>query len=252
MNTTPEDVLKPLRAAVDELATRAMVETGPVSGVLPSLVALAKDARNAGQPRVADLAEELALSLAGPQTGNSMTLLDGIARIQAEIEGAAVDASKAAAPAEPSAWSADPELLSDFFVESGDHLVSIEAQLMTLEQDAGNHDSLHSIFRSFHTMKGLAGFLGFPAAHEVETLLDLARQAKLSVTPEVIDVVLASADHLKGELSRLQALASGGAPGPAADHAPLLEVVRRAREGDYSRKAEPPQAERARPEDAPA
>ena len=46
-------------------------------------------------------------------------------------------------------------------------------------------------------------------AHEVETLLDSARQERLTITPEVIDVVLASADHLKRELDRLQQIAAG-------------------------------------------
>ena len=77
----------------------------------------------------------------------------------------------------------DPELIRDFVTESREHLEIIESQVLTLEKDASNLEAIHSVFRSFHTIKGLAGFLEFEViqrlAHEVETLLDLARNEKL-------------------------------------------------------------------------
>jgi two-component system chemotaxis sensor kinase CheA len=72
--------------------------------------------------------------------------------------------------------------LSDFVLESREHLASLEAQVLTLERDAANSEALHSVFRSFHTMKGLAGFLELSEfqklAHEVE--LSWTRLAILS------------------------------------------------------------------------
>ena len=85
------------------------------------------------------------------------------------------------------ALASDPELLGDFILESREYLSAIEMQLLTLEQDPANAEAIHSIFRGFHTIKGLAGFQELAAiqavAHEVETVLDLARNAQLSVTP---------------------------------------------------------------------
>ena len=255
MNTLPEtteNALLLLHAAVDQLATQAMLGDGPVhaAGDLSrALISLGEVAKNAGLAAVGTMAEELALSLAGPQTDNSTTFLTGIAMLQSAIEEASRGDSVAPEPndagtqargpretlGEATDWSADPELLSDFFMESGDHLTSIESELLKLEQDAGNKDAIHSVFRSFHTIKGLAGFMGFPGiqqvAHEVETLLDSVRQGRLTVTPGIIDVVLASADHLKGEMERVQSMAAGGSGGPPADGGPLLEAVRRARTG---------------------
>jgi two-component system chemotaxis sensor kinase CheA len=108
----------------------------------------------------------------------------------------------------------DPELVGDFVVESREHLDSIEGRLLVLEQSPEDMETIHAVFRSFHTIKGLAGFLEFipirDVAHEVETLLDLARDSKLSITPAVVDVVLESADYLKESINIVEAGLSGG------------------------------------------
>jgi two-component system chemotaxis sensor kinase CheA len=248
------EALRLLHAAVDELATRAMLDEGhvnPGGKAIPALLSLAQDAKTAGLPQAADIAEELALALAGPQTENHLTLLEGLSRIQLAIEKSsekcsASDSSKGAGIpglgmlGEVPAWGSDPELLADFFMESKDHLASIERELLKLEQDAGNKGSIDSVFRSFHTMKGLGGFLGLPAfqevAHEVESLLESVRQGRLTVTTEIIDVVLASADHLKREVGWLEKTAAGKPAGEPADQGPLLEVVRGAQEGKNTPK----------------
>src|SRR3954453_2117001 len=55
----------------------------------------------------------------------------------------------------------DPELIRDFVLESREHLESIESQVLTLDREGANMEAVHSVFRSFHTIKGIAGFLGF-------------------------------------------------------------------------------------------
>src|SRR5579871_2881877 len=91
------------------------------------------------------------------------------------------------APVALNELASDQELLGDFIVESREHLSSIELNLLALDQEPENSEALHTIFRGFHTIKGLSGFLGLTAVqeltHEVETLLDLARNANVSVTP---------------------------------------------------------------------
>jgi two-component system chemotaxis sensor kinase CheA len=133
-------------------------------------------------------------------------------------------------PQAPAALAQDPELLSDFIVESREHLGSIEVQLLTLEQEPANAEAIHTVFRGFHTIKGLAGFLELDeirqVAHEVETLLDLARNGQLKITPEVIDVVLAAADYLNRWLDRLQAAVAGGPAPEVASPEALLARVR--------------------------
>ena len=83
-------------------------------------------------------------------------------------------------------------------------------------------DPIHAMFRAFHTIKGIAGFLEFQSirdvSHETETLLDLARNSKLALTPRVIDVILESADYLSREITRIEA-------GGAGISAPVRDLV---------------------------
>ncbi len=93
------------------------------------------------------------------------------------------------------------ELLTEFFSEALDHLAQIEAALLALEQEPDHPEALNAIFRSFHTIKGNAGFLGLVPmqllAHEVESLLDLARNHKLRLNSAIVTEILRSRDALQ-------------------------------------------------------
>jgi two-component system, chemotaxis family, sensor kinase CheA len=110
----------------------------------------------------------------------------------------------------------DPELVGEFVMESREHLRAVESNLLAVEGGPASPDAVHAIFRGFHTIKGLAGFLEFDAmqraAHEVETLLDRAREGEVALTAEVIDVVLAGSDYLRQWLDCVEQGVAG--PGP--------------------------------------
>jgi len=95
---------------------------------------------------------------------------------------------------------ADGELLAEFINESREHLQNIEQGVLVLEENPADADTLNSIFRAFHTFKGGAGFLNLTPikdlAHELESLLDAARQHRLVVNSAIIDVILAGGDTL--------------------------------------------------------
>lgn len=103
----------------------------------------------------------------------------------------------------------DPELIADFILESREHLVNIESQILTLERAGPDAEALNSVFRGFHTIKGLAEFLELwnmqKLAHEVETVLDGARNGALVIDSGGFDVILESADYLARWLSHLEA-----------------------------------------------
>jgi two-component system chemotaxis sensor kinase CheA len=124
----------------------------------------------------------------------------------------------------------DPELIGDFIMESREHLTSIELQLLTLDQEPANAEAIHAIFRGFHTIKGMAGFLDLDAvrdlAHEVETVLDLARNGKLAITSAIIDRILESKDYLNIWMTELEALLQTGKPPAAPEAGDLLEAIR--------------------------
>ncbi|MEI9973611.1 MAG: Hpt domain-containing protein [Ignavibacteriota bacterium] len=93
--------------------------------------------------------------------------------------------------------------------KSREHLQAIEQNLLAVEQNPESTEPIHAIFRAFHTIKGIAGFLELndvrEVSHETETLLDHARNGDLKLTAPVIDVILAAADYLNREVTRIAA-----------------------------------------------
>jgi len=110
----------------------------------------------------------------------------------------------------------DKEIIADFVAESLENLSTIEVKLMDLEQDPSDLDTINAIFRPFHTVKGVSGFLNFnkinKLAHISENLLDKARNGELSIEGEVIDVILESVDTLKKMIENVQATLDTGTP----------------------------------------
>ena len=124
------------------------------------------------------------------------------------------------------------ELLGEFYAEAVDHLQQIEAALLALDQQPDNPEALNSIFRSFHTIKGNAGFLGLVPmqmlAHEVESLLDLARNHKLNLTAVIITEILKSRDALAAFTQQVaRALEQGFIPDQVIPISQLLSAVKR-------------------------
>ncbi|HTW65263.1 MAG TPA: chemotaxis protein CheA [Bryobacteraceae bacterium] len=148
-------------------------------------------------------------------------------------------------PAPPAAnpLASDPELMNDFITESREHLTAIELQLLTLDQDPSNSEAIHAIFRGFHTIKGMAGFLDLDAvrdlAHEVETLLDLARNSKLAITPAIIDCILESKDYLSAWMAELEGLLQNGRTPAPPEAGELLASLRALISGGPAEPAPP-------------
>ncbi|MBI5423385.1 MAG: chemotaxis protein CheA [Opitutae bacterium] len=129
------------------------------------------------------------------------------------------------------------ELLTEFYAEAVDHLSQIEAALLVLDQQPDNPEAINSIFRSFHTIKGNAGFLGLvpmhTLAHEVESLLDLARNRELRLTPAIITEILRSRDALQLLTQQIAvALEKGHLPSQIVPVSHLMRAVRALAKGD--------------------
>lgn len=96
------------------------------------------------------------------------------------------------------------ELLKDFFSEAEQQVLTLESNILVIENDPNNHEAIDEIFRAAHTLKGgsatvemheLAEF-----THIVEDLLDEIRSGTVAVTETVIDVLLRSLDVIKAML----------------------------------------------------
>ncbi len=145
--------------------------------------------------------------------------VEGFGEAQEAAEEAAINPeSKAPAisPDEPTILidlESDGELYKEFINESNEHLNAIEQGVLVLEDNPKDHETLSSIFRAFHTFKGASGFLNLipinRLSHELESLLDLARQDKLTMTPPVIDIILKGSDTLKDFVAQIDLQVSG-------------------------------------------
>jgi two-component system chemotaxis sensor kinase CheA len=102
----------------------------------------------------------------------------------------------------------DLDIFSGFVTESLEGLESIEVGLIDLEQNPDDSESVNTIFRSFHTIKGVSGFLGLDRinklAHRSENLLDKIRSNDINMDADVTDVILDSVDLLKQMVQGVQ------------------------------------------------
>ncbi|MBI5418976.1 MAG: chemotaxis protein CheA [Deltaproteobacteria bacterium] len=135
----------------------------------------------------------------------------------------------------------DGDLYKDFVTESIEHLEGIEVKMVDLEADPGDREIINAVFRAFHTIKGVSGFLNLKdvneLSHRTETLLDLARRGDLAVTAAVIDVVFEAIDEIKGMVRDVSArIASGEASRPLKDIRALAARIEAVQEGS----GEPP------------
>lgn len=102
----------------------------------------------------------------------------------------------------------DIEILVDFISEANENLDSIEISLIELEHAPTDNDIINNIFRPFHTIKGVSGFLGLKKintlSHATENLLDSARSGDFLINEEATDAILESVDTLKQLLKRVE------------------------------------------------
>ena len=96
---------------------------------------------------------------------------------------------------------ANEELLKDFFLEAQAQIETLERNILVLENDSQNRDSIDEIFRAAHTLKGNSGAVEMyeisEFTHLMEDLLDEIRGGKVSIDSEVIDILLESIDIVK-------------------------------------------------------
>ena len=92
------------------------------------------------------------------------------------------------------------QALITFIEESNELLRQMEDSLMYLETAEQDEETVNAIFRSAHTIKGSAGLFGLEAivsfTHVVENILDQARSGDISITPELVAVLLPCCDHI--------------------------------------------------------
>jgi len=119
----------------------------------------------------------------------------------------------------------DQEIVQDFLLESNENLSRVEQEILALEQRPDDPQILGSIFRSFHTVKGTCGFLGFgkleSITHHAENLLAALRDGKKKFNPGLASLILETLDIVMQELSSIGAT---GAESDAERSALMLKL----------------------------
>lgn len=128
----------------------------------------------------------------------------------------------------------DASFLVDFIAEGGDHILTIEKSLLRLEVSPTDDEALNLVFRSCHTLKGLAGFLELKEiqtlAHAAESLMDRARNHQIVLQPQHVDVLLETTDMFRGLVDGLEKMLGGETYTPP----PRIEdLIAKLRDADY-------------------
>lgn len=127
------------------------------------------------------------------------------------------------------------QYLDLFIDESKEHLQSINERLLELEKTPEDMSVVNDIFRSAHTLKGMSATMGFEdlanLTHQMENVLDGIRNRRLSVTPELLDVIFEAVDHLEAMISSIAADGDG-----TRDVRRTVEQLKRIEQGEMPNK----------------
>lgn len=100
------------------------------------------------------------------------------------------------------------DIINDFLAEASESLEQLDQKFIDLEKQPNDTSLLNDIFRSIHTIKGAAGFLGFQqmveVTHSTEDVLNKLRKGEMQVTSGIMDAILQSVDLIKLLLNNIK------------------------------------------------
>lgn len=123
------------------------------------------------------------------------------------------------------------DVIREFLLETQENLAQLDGDLITLEKQPRSKGTLANVFRTFHSIKGTAGFVGLvklqALTHSAESLLSKLRAAELTFNAEIASVLLAVVDAVRQMLSAIEADGSEG----DGDYSHLVAELDRIRTG---------------------
>ena len=106
------------------------------------------------------------------------------------------------------------QYLEIFIDETKEHLQTLSDQLMILEQEPENMDTINEIFRAAHSLKGMAGTMGYKRmqrlTHDMENVFQEVRSGNMTVKSELVDVLFRGLDALESYLANIMETADEG------------------------------------------
>ena len=117
------------------------------------------------------------------------------------------------------------QYLDIFIDETREHIQNLNTQILNLEQEPDNMDTVNEIFRAAHSLKGMAGTMGYKRmqalTHDMENVFSEVRNNNIKVNPDIIDVIFQCIDALEEYLANIQESADEG----TNDNAPLIKAL---------------------------
>lgn len=146
------------------------------------------------------------------------------------------------------------QYLEIFVEETREHLQSLNENLLVLEKEPENKDTINEIFRAAHSLKGMAGTMGYKRmqnlTHNMENVFSEIRNDKMKVTSELVDTLFQCLDALEAYLDNIVNAQDEGTD----DNEPIVKLLNDFLNGSNTQEAaeaEPPK-EQEQPEQAPA
>lgn len=145
------------------------------------------------------------------------------------------------------------QYLEIFIDESGEHLQSLSDCIMTLENEPDNKDTINEVFRAAHSLKGMAGTMGYKRmqhlTHDMENVFQEVRGDKIKVDSDMIDLLFECLDALDGYLNNIKESSDEGTNDNEAIIKELNDFIARANGQQVAEKTEEAAAE-GKPEQA--
>ncbi len=137
------------------------------------------------------------------------------------------------------------QYLEIFLDETKEHLQSLNTEILNLEQDPENTDTINEIFRAAHSLKGMAGTMGYKRmqnlTHDMENVFSEVRNGTIKVKGNMIDILFQCLDALEEYLNNIQETSDEG----TNENEPLIKMlndVLDSKEGGEPQKEKKPQA----------
>ena len=136
------------------------------------------------------------------------------------------------------------QYLEIFIEETKEHLQTLNEQLLVLEKEPDNSETINEIFRAAHSLKGMAGTMGYKRmqrlTHDMENVFSEVRSGKMSVSAELVDIVFQCLDALEEYLDNIVNNSDEG----TNDNEPIIQRLNGVLNGDSGQAA--PAAEPAK------
>ena len=135
------------------------------------------------------------------------------------------------------------QYLEIFLDETGEHLQNLSDQLMILEGEPENEDTINEIFRAAHSLKGMAGTMGYKRmqnlTHDMENVFSEVRNGKMKVDSHLIDILFKALDALEEYKDNIQNTQDEG----TNDNEPIIKALQAILNGTDAEAAAPAKEE---------